>query len=240
VTSGKAHRRQEVAIYIQRDIHIIYLLFFIFLTGCGADFQTASLFEKSGGKAPGSTDNDQAINEVSTKVKLTYYWTVTPDLADLSTQPVPIYNNNEQKIADIPVDLAEMLALEGSGVLPDGRLVNVVDGRDWPNTRFVVLDREVFPYGLDARGKALLPFKTIAVDATRIQVGSIVFIIQLKGVRMPDGTVHNGCVTAGDIGGGIKGAHIDFFSATYASYLTLNGNLKLSEVDIVVNSVRCK
>lgn len=70
-------------------------------------------------------------------------------------------------------------------------------------------------YGDGVRGFKLIPYRTIAVDRTRIPYGSIVYIPSARGneITLPDGTktVHDGYFFAGDTGGAIKGAHIDVY-----------------------------
>lgn len=62
----------------------------------------------------------------------------------------------------------------------------------------------------------LIPFRTIAVDQSKIPYGSVVYIPQAKGVAftLPSGSTatHDGYFFAADTGGAIKGNHIDVFS----------------------------
>jgi 3D (Asp-Asp-Asp) domain-containing protein len=70
-------------------------------------------------------------------------------------------------------------------------------------------------YGDGVRRYKLIPYRTIAVDRTRIPYGSIVYIPEARGneITLPDGTkeIHDGYFFAGDTGGAIKGAHIDVY-----------------------------
>ena len=82
-------------------------------------------------------------------------------------------------------------------------------------------------YGV-IRGMPHTPFKTLAVDMglTKksepiwkgkggiISAQTKVFIKELQGLKLPDGTSHDGLCTAIDNGGGIFGAHIDVFCGT--------------------------
>jgi 3D (Asp-Asp-Asp) domain-containing protein len=43
-----------------------------------------------------------------------------------------------------------------------------------------------------------------------------VFILELAGVRLPDGTTHDGWCTVNDTGGAIFGAHFDVFTGVKA------------------------
>lgn len=81
-----------------------------------------------------------------------------------------------------------------------------------------------------AKGIECDPFRTVAADNGRMQrhdprwkgkggvvpAGTKVFILELVGVRLPDGTTHDGWVTVNDTGGAIKGAHFDVFTGVRA------------------------
>ncbi|MBD2021673.1 hypothetical protein H6F43_15950 [Leptolyngbya sp. FACHB-36] len=81
--------------------------------------------------------------------------------------------------------------------------------------RFVVATA---PYGYGTNGFQLVPFRTIAVDRTRIPIGSVVYIPQARGVTvtLPSGEsfVHDGYFYAADVGRAIRGNHIDVFIGT--------------------------
>jgi 3D (Asp-Asp-Asp) domain-containing protein len=70
------------------------------------------------------------------------------------------------------------------------------------------------PAGCDARPTPMLPYRTVAVDPKVIPLGTVLFIPELRGqIFRLSGEVfaHDGYVFAGDVGGAIKGAHIDFY-----------------------------
>jgi len=68
------------------------------------------------------------------------------------------------------------------------------------------------PGGLAGRpGTRLVPYRTLAVDPRFIPMGSLLYIPSLRGLRMPDGQVHDGYVLAEDTGIGIAGNHVDLF-----------------------------
>lgn len=68
-----------------------------------------------------------------------------------------------------------------------------------------------YPFGVGNKGNALIPFKTIACDQSVFKYGQRFFIPEAKGAKLPDGTSHDGIFECGDVGGAIKGNHIDVF-----------------------------
>jgi len=79
-------------------------------------------------------------------------------------------------------------------------------------------------------GIPLVPFRTLAADIGRtkksepswkgkggvVPVGTRVYIKEYKGIRLPDGTWHDGWFVVNDTGGGIFGVHFDVFVGTRA------------------------
>lgn len=71
------------------------------------------------------------------------------------------------------------------------------------------------PFGLGTGGYQLVPFRTIAVDRSQIPLGSVIYIPAARGVSitLPSGeqVLHDGYFFAADVGGAIRGNHIDVF-----------------------------
>ena len=101
------------------------------------------------------------------------------------------------------------------------------------------------PWGNGSGNRALVPFRSIAIDpASILDIGVRYYVSELDGVTMPgtaptDDFVHDGCVSADDTGGGIRGMHVDFFSALRPYYRTLDGELGLDEVTLYQGGTRC-
>ncbi|MDX2229364.1 MAG: DUF3747 domain-containing protein [Leptolyngbyaceae cyanobacterium bins.349] len=73
-------------------------------------------------------------------------------------------------------------------------------------------------YGEGAGLNSLVPYRSIAVDPTRIPLGSVVFIPEARGivVTLPSGQpmVHDGYFYAADVGAAVKNNQIDVFIGT--------------------------
>jgi 3D (Asp-Asp-Asp) domain-containing protein len=65
---------------------------------------------------------------------------------------------------------------------------------------------------LDSLGCKVVAMRTVAVDKNIIPKGSILYIKETVGLRMPDGSRHDGYWYASDTGGAIKGPRIDLFT----------------------------
>ena len=90
-------------------------------------------------------------------------------------------------------------------------------GRTQGTVRF---GEAVGTYGDGVQGYALVPFRTVAVDPGVIPIGSVLFIPDAVGVPFTSEgreLVHDGYFFAADVGGAIRGAHIDTFTGTQGS-----------------------
>jgi 3D (Asp-Asp-Asp) domain-containing protein len=54
----------------------------------------------------------------------------------------------------------------------------------------------------------------VAIDSNLIPKRSILFIKETVGLKMPDGSVHDGYWYASDTGGAIKGKRIDLYTGS--------------------------
>ena len=66
--------------------------------------------------------------------------------------------------------------------------------------------------GNDSLGCRPIAMRTMAVDPRYIPRRTRLFIPETVGMRMPDGTIHDGYWYASDTGGAIKGQKIDFYT----------------------------
>jgi 3D (Asp-Asp-Asp) domain-containing protein len=74
-------------------------------------------------------------------------------------------------------------------------------------------------FGNGVKNYRLVPYRTIAVDPNIIPYGTVIYIPQVRNLKIewPDGTpgTHDGYFFAGDTGGAIKGNHIDVFTGVF-------------------------
>jgi 3D (Asp-Asp-Asp) domain-containing protein len=65
---------------------------------------------------------------------------------------------------------------------------------------------------LDSLGCKVVAMRTVAIDKNLIPKRSVLFIKETVGLRMPDGSAHDGYWYASDVGGAIKGQRIDLYT----------------------------
>ncbi|MBI3270742.1 MAG: hypothetical protein HYZ53_17195 [Planctomycetes bacterium] len=133
----------------------------------------------------------------------TFYWT-THEEDFTGPADTPLLLADGTTLGRFPAAFVKALGLEGSGRLRDGRVLNV-SGKAGS---FNFVDAA---YGMGVRSYHLLPFRSVAVDKKELPIGSKLYLPAARGVRLPDGTVHDGIFYAQDVGGGIKGKRFDIF-----------------------------
>lgn len=153
----------------------------------------------------------------------------TADLAAMvPPRRVTLYSGKTcEPLAEVSPEFAQQLRIQGTGKLRDGRVLNV-----WGNCEcdhspcYKVTEQQ---WGTAGTGRALQPFRTVAVDPKVVKLGSLLYIPLLEGRMMPGrapwgGFVHDGCVVADDTGGGIKDYQIDLFVGRRGWFLGLSGS----------------
>lgn len=130
-------------------------------------------------------------------------------------------------IADVSHEFATQLAIQGTGKLRDGRVLNIWGRCSCDHSPcFKVTANQ---WGTAGSGKPLQPFRTVAVDPRVIPLGSLLYVPLLEGRTMPGrppwgGFVHDGCVVADDTGGHIDGNRLDLFVGRKGYFLGLSGS----------------
>lgn len=82
-------------------------------------------------------------------------------------------------------------------------------------------------YGTGNKSNPLTPYKSIACDQSIYKFKQKFFIPSAKGCELPDGSKHDGVFVCEDVGGAIKGDHIDTFIG-FVDYrgVSMKGNEK--------------
>lgn len=159
---------------------------------------------------------------------LRFYWLAMEQrFAGAFEEPTQdIYTREGYYFGTFPERFVRALRMEGSGLLADGRVINY-DGRCpyGVGTCFEQLDPDTHPYGRGAGRRPLVPFRSVAVDPRVIAIGEPLYFPELDGIRLPDGTIHDGCVRADDTGGAIKHRKIDFFVMSFENFRYLISEL---------------
>lgn len=147
-------------------------------------------------------------------------------LSSIAEDKTTLYESDCKAIAEVSTEFASALALQGTGKLRDGRVLNI-----WGHCKcdhspcFKVTAAQ---WGTGGTGRQLQPFRTVAVDPKMIKLGSLLYVPLLEGKQMPGrapwgGFVHDGCVVADDVGGGIKGTQLDLFVGRRGWFLGMSG-----------------
>ncbi len=158
--------------------------------------------------------------------KLSFYWLAWESEYANAPYDTDIYTQQGFSIGKFPRTFVFELKLEGSGILRDGRVINYDGECNYGvGTCFRQVDPKEHPLGMGGQGRPLQVFRSVAIDPRYIPIGTPLYIPQLVGIHMPDGTVHDGCVRADDTGGGIKQRKVDFFVESYGNYKVIADNL---------------
>jgi len=86
---------------------------------------------------------------------------------------------------------------------------------------------------LDSLGCKVVAMRTAAVDRQLIPKGSVLYIKETVGLKMPDGSRHDGYWYASDTGGAIKGKRIDLFTGFSAASMNPIKALNLATLTAV-------
>ena len=199
-------------------------------------------------QAIAANDNDTVpavpLGKPKGTYQLTYYW-----MAAEGDSPAPrnitLYASNCKPLAKITAEYAKRLLVEGTGRLRNGRTVNVAGACDCPLSPCFFVVGQDKKWGVGVRYRALSPFRSVAVDPTMVAIGQLLYLPELDGLTMPGvqpwgGFVHDGCVMADDLGGGIKDKQLDFFMGQYNFYDGFFKRHRIQSVTVYDGKTRCK
>jgi len=152
----------------------------------------------------GAKPDPKSLEELG-DFKTTFYWVEFEETWAKDPADTAILDDDGNELGKFAKRFVERIKIEGTGKLRDGRVINVT-GKDG---RFEVVK---CPNGLGVKGYHLIPFRSVAVDKDVVPVGTELYVPLAVGAKLPDGTVHDGRFWAHDVGGGIDGKHLDFFT----------------------------
>lgn len=122
-------------------------------------------------------------------------------------------------IATVCTRFYKELLMQGSGILKDrgeGKLTLNYDHKAGPGDyRFRLITNHCSRGEGVEHGLCLIPYHTIAADLSIYNVGDIIFIKRVKGIRLPDGSAHEGFFVVRDTGGAFEGVgnkRVDLFA----------------------------
>ncbi len=193
---------------------------------------------------PATADSQSLLGSGIGNFKLTYYWIVYEQ--EFPGRPaVPLYTTDGKVIAVVTDRFAERVTMEGTGVLRDGRIVNLHEECDFATHGwcFLDVDRDAAPFGYGSYDP-LRPFRTLAVPSDEIPRGTVVYVPDFDGMPLPTDEggfdFHDGCFVVEDTGWSLHGKHIDLFALAEAHYKALDERMKGRErVSVFLDSPLC-
>lgn len=154
---------------------------------------------------------------------------------------IPAVDENRQVLATVDPHFFANLALEGTGKLDDGRVLNVtgkyVTAPQIVRDELLPICKQMFgahymyggvnsdaskyfaykvlgpefPWGIGVHNEPLKLFHSLAADLSLVKFGTKVYIKEFDGMIMPDSTIHDGWWQVDDTGSAIKKNHFDAF-----------------------------
>ena len=150
---------------------------------------------------------EETTREKVGRAVLTFYWIVDESASRYDgKRSAELRDTRGRLIANSTRTFRRDLVMEGTGWLRDGRTVTYA-GKVGGEHRFRIVRSR---WGLTASGCPPDPYRSAAVDPNFVKLGSKIYIPQLKGTILPDGTKHDGVFIANDRGH-FRGAHVDVF-----------------------------
>lgn len=169
------------------------------------------------------------------KSAFTMYW-VTAEADFKPSGKTTIGNCQGRPLATVRTNFAEALRIEGTGITLSGKMFNLADCDcgDGFNC-FAEVNTATHPFGITSDDQPLDPFASVA--ANDFPIGTKLFISAIKGLKLPNGSTHNGCVRVADRGYGFGANHVDWFVAREAIYNAIADNIPES---VVVKKTDCQ
>lgn len=167
-------------------------------------------------------------------------------LASAAPGGVTVYDDRGcRPLATVSRRFHEVLEIQGTGRLRDGRIINVSKACTCAQSPCYRPMGGGARWGMASTMQPLQPFRMVAVDPAVIPLGSLLYIPELDGLTMPGqapwgGFVHDGCVLAADVGGGVDGHQLDFFIGRRAYKKVLDARRRMKHVTVMRGERRCE
>jgi 3D (Asp-Asp-Asp) domain-containing protein len=195
-------------------------------SACGQRRPSATAADvASTGRPPivGASSPASGLATSGLRAKLTLYYLAEQACGDASEVDVPTCDGATLVRASKRfLDAAKM---QGSARLCDGRVINI---KRLHPACFAAIGAS-YPWGATASGRPAEPYRSIAVDPAVLTLGRWYYAPEFDGLELPSlgpslpATKHDGCVRADDRGGGVHGAHVDWFVGSHAALSALAG-----------------
>lgn len=208
-------------------------------SGSGATGGDASLGGSSGTGGGGPGVEGPLIGDFA----LEYYWVASEDEFP-GTKDTNLYDAKCILITSVTAAFASALSKLGTGKLSSGGVLAYDGACSCPTSPCYLVADAQHPWGYGVSNKALVPFRSIAVDKNEIAYGKHLYIPGFDGVLVPGtppwgGFVHDGCVSADDAAAAVAGKDLNWFVALKPYYQTLDAKLPLTSVLVYEGGTRC-
>ncbi|KAL9550201.1 hypothetical protein MBANPS3_004830 [Mucor bainieri] len=181
-------------------------------------------------KASSSSEKKDSRKLLQKGSDLTYYWIAHPDDYEHGGKSVTVKTCDGDSLGTVSEKYADALVMEGTGIV-GSKVINLGGCSCSDYKCFMEVDKKEDPYGLTSFGSPLRPFITIA--ANDIKRNTKIYVPSIDGWEIPGSSKkHNGCLLVDDRSWSFDSNHIDFYVYREKNYRSLNGEHKVSSVDI--------
>jgi 3D (Asp-Asp-Asp) domain-containing protein len=163
---------------------------------------------------PASAPATSPYGEPLGAFKVTFYVLTEETLFQDGGDGSPLYRTDGTVIGKFSPKFISDIRLQGSGRLSSGEVITPAGKCEYgQGTCFQLLSTKKFPWGRGSTGRALKLFQSAAIDPKVVKYGTKIYIPELDGFVW-NGKKMDGCLSADDTGGGIRGKEIDIFAGT--------------------------
>ncbi|WP_413290048.1 3D domain-containing protein [Bdellovibrio sp. HCB337] len=138
-----------------------------------------------------------------------------------SSEMVNLIDENDKVLIALCKSDYDNCLMQGSCFVVEGettRNFNFTKTKDGIH-RFAERKEDRCPYGYGIQALCLDPFYSVAADLNYHNVGDVIYVPRLVGVKLPDGSKHSGYLIIRDIGGAIIGENrFDFFTGFFGPF----------------------